>query len=273
MCVSRTRGFWCVPVILLFVLCVSRPSVAWRAPDHEILTQRAVRLYERCHKLRFTVTEIAAMVAGNVGEDYNLAVKWLKNSHYYNPDKWVRTLYRDDAGYRVQYLTEKLLAGRQPQLRILGKIMHFVQDVASPTHVVPIVHDLRDGFEKFKLPAAAILPHTLPCPPADAADPHTVLTREARRTLASMRGTAQATRDGRPYEFSWTMFWSTGLGSRFGYYGFFGNRFGETRPIKIMGHIYLFPPAIFHAYKLVRSQQAIAATAEVLHWYRTQDVP
>ena len=103
----------------------SVPSRAWQVHDHKMLTERAVQLYERCHDLRFTPTEIKSLVKGSVSEDFNLAVKWLKNSHYYNPDKWVRTLYRDDAGYRVQYLTEKLLAGRQPQLRLLGKIMHF----------------------------------------------------------------------------------------------------------------------------------------------------
>ena len=247
----------------------SVPSRAWQVPDHKILTERAVRLYERCHDLRFTPTEIKSLVKGSVSEDFNLAVKWLKNSHYYNPDKWVRTLYRDDAGYRVQYLTEKLLAGRQPQLRLLGKIMHFVQDVSSPTHVVPIVHNLSDGFEKFKLPASATISLNLPCPPDEAAAPQDLLKREARHTLATLRSTAWGTKNGEPYEFSWTLFWSEGLGSRFGHYGFFGNNFGETKPIEVMGHVYRFPHKVFYAYKLARAKQAISATAETLHWYRT----
>ena len=259
---------------MLLVMCLwSVPSKAWRTSDHEIITQRAVQLYERCHALRFTSTEINSLVEGNLSEDYNLAVKWLKNSHYYNPDKWVRTLYRDDAGYRVQYLTEKLLARRMPQLRLLGKIMHFVQDVASPTHVVPIVHNLSDGFEKFKLPATVTAALNLPCPPAEAAPPQVMLTREARRTLASIRGLAWATRDGERYEFSWTLFWAEGLGSRFGHYGFFDNNFGETQPIEVIGHTYRFPHKVFHQYKLARAQQAIMATAETLHWYRSLASP
>lgn len=255
---------------MLLVLCLSAlPNTAWRVSDHEMLTRRAVQLYQRCHAIRFTSTEVKSLVAGSVSEDFNLAVKWLKNSHYYHPGKWVRTLYRDDAGYRVQYLTEKLLAGRQPQLHLLGKIMHFVQDVASPPHVVPVVHNLSDGFEKFELSATATTTSDLPCPPASAAPPPAVLKREALRTLASLRDTAQATRDGEPYEFSWTLFWSEGLGSRFGYYGFFGNNFGQTQAIEVMGRIYRFPHAVFHAYKLARAQQAIVATAETLHWYRS----
>ena len=255
---------------MLFALCSAAVlNTAWRVSDHKMLTRRAVQLYERCYALRFTPTEVKSLVAGNVSEDFNLAVKWLKNSHYYHPNKWIRTLYRDDAGYRVQYLMEKLLAGRQPQLRLLGKIMHFVQDVASPSHVVPVVHGLSDGFEKFKLPAAATTTGDLPCPPANAAPPPAVLKREALRTLATLRDTAQATRDGEPYEFSWTLFWSEGLGSRFGYYGFFGNNFGQTQAIEVMGRIYRFSHAVFHAYKLARAQQAIVATAETLHWYRS----
>lgn len=270
MCVLKTRTCEWRRVVLPLVLCLSAvSSTAWRVSDHEMLTHRAVQLYQRCHALRLAPTEVKSLVAGNVSEDFNLAVKWLKNSHYYHPDKWVRTLYRDDAGYRVQYLTEKLLAGRQPQLRLLGKIMHFVQDVASPPHVVPIVHNLSDGFEKFKLPAAATIASDLPCPPANAAPPPAVLKREALRTLATLSDTAQATRDGEPYEFSWTLFWSEGLGSRFGYYGFLGNNFGQTQAIEVMGHVYRFSHAVFHAYKLARAQQAIVATAETLHWYRS----
>ncbi len=235
--------------------------------DHKTLTRWAVQLYQRCYAVRFTATEVKSLVAGNASEDFNLVVKWLKNSHYYHPDKWVRTLYRDDAGYRVRYLTEKLLAGRQPRLHLLGKIMHFVQDVSSPSHVVPIVHGLSDGFEKFKLPAA--VPRNLPCPPTSAAPPQVVLKREALSTLASIRGTAEATRDGEPYQFSWTLFWSEGLGSRFGHYGFFGNNFGTTQPIEVLGHTYRFPLAVFQTYKIARAQQAIVATAETLHWYRS----
>ena len=278
-------AFHKISLVLIAVLFGSMPSHAWRLHDHDLITRRALQLYERCQEIRFTHTETKTLVDGNLSEDFNLAVKWLKNSHYYNPDKWVRTLYRDDAGYRVRYLTEKLLAGRHPQLRLLGKIIHFVQDMASPTHVVPIVHGLSDGFEKFKLPAAAsallnlcfsancgkelsAAASGLPCPQKTAAAPDAVLKREARRTLASLRDIAEATRDGKPYQFTWTMFWVEGLGSRFGQYGFFGNNFGTMKPLEVLGHVYSFPHTVFHNYKLQRTKQAIAATAEVLHWYR-----
>ena len=271
MCVLKIRIFGCWQVVLSIALCSwAVPSKAWRVSDHELITKRAVQLYERCHNLRFTATEVNSLVKGSSSEDFNLVVKWLKNSHYYNPTKWVRTLYRDDAGYRVQHLTEKLLAGRQPQLLILGKILHFVQDVTSPTHVVPIVHGLGDGFEKFKMPAAATAKLNLPCPPAKASSPQVVLKREALQTLASIRNKEQATRDGKPYVFTWTLFWSEGLGSKFGYYGFFGNSFGETKPIEIMGRVYRFSHQVFHNYKLARANQAIVASSEIIHWYRTQ---
>lgn len=291
MCVLKIRTFALVQAVLLLILCSwTVPSHAWQLHDHELITRRALQLYERCQAISFTHTEAKTLIAGNLSEDFNLAVKWLKNSHYYNPDKWVRTLYRDDAGYRVQYLTEKLLAKRHPQLRLLGKIIHFVQDMASPTHVVPIVHNLKDGFEKFKLPASASallnlcfaakcgkdLPTaaiSLPCPSKAAASPTVVLKREARRTLASLRDIAEATRDGQPYEFTWTLFWVEGLGSKFGHYGFFGNNFGTTQPLEVLGHVYSFPHSVFHNYKLQRTKQAITATAETLHWYRSQAAP
>lgn len=257
-------------MLLLLGTSWATPSSAWQLFDHRLLTQRGVQLYTRCYAQHFAPTELKMLIAGNLSEDYNLAVKWLKNSHYYNPNKWVRTLYRDDAAYRVQYLLEKLSRAGQPQLHLLGKIIHFVQDVASPPHVMPIVHGLRDGFESFKLAAVATIDLDQPCPPSTPAAPPALLKREARRTLASTRDTAIAQKNGRRYEFSWQLFWSEGLGSRFGYYGFFGNNFGQTRPIVIMGHTYRFQREIFQQYKLQRAQQAIAATAETLHWYQQQ---
>ena len=117
-----------------------------------------------------------------------------------------------------------------------------------------------------------LLPYHSTClaPPAEAA---------ATTGFAQARSTPHARhysqhrlgnkKTGKPYEFSWTLFWSEGLGSRFGHYGFFGNNFGESQPIEVMGHVYRFPHKVFYAYKLARANQAISATAETLHWYRT----
>ena len=272
MCVLRKiSGAW----LTCLLLCSSwtTPSSAWQLFDHRVITWRALQLYERCHDLRFTATEIKGIVAGNLSEDYNLAVKWLKNSHYYNPDKWVRSLYRNNAAHRVKYLVEKLQAGRQPRLRLLGKIIHFVQDVASPLHVIPITHNINDGFEKFKLPPLATAELNLSCPATAVLSPTVLLKREARHTLASLRTTAFATRNGQPYEFSWSLFWAEGLGSRFGRYGFFGNSFGKTQPLVVMNHVYRFSLAVFHRYKLQQAQQAIIATAATLHWYHSRMLP
>lgn len=261
-----------MPRVLLLVLClVASGALGYGISDHRVITRKAVAVFNACYpELGFTAYDMDVIIKGNLSEDYNLATKWLRNSHYYNPQKWVRTLYRDDASYRVKYLVRKLRETQKKRIYILGKIVHFVQDVSSPPHVMPIVHGLGDGFEKFSISEEAIKTLQVACP-HQPLPPMVVLREYALQTLAQVKKTAIATRGGEKYEFSWQLFWYEGLGSKFGYYGFFGNNFGQTKPIVILRHVYKFKKELFRQFKLQQMQQAIEATTASFYWYRNFD--
>lgn len=256
----------------LLLWAVASDVLGYRLNDHRVITRKAVAVFTNCYpELGFTSYEADIIVKGNLSEDYNLATKWLRNSHYYNPRKWVRTLYRDDAGYRIKYLVRKLQETQEKRIYILGKIVHFVQDVSSPPHVMPIVHGLKDGFEKFPLTQKDVDTLQVNCPRQQLFSPEIVLKEHALQTLAQVKKTAFATRDGEKYEFSWQLFWHEGLGSKFGYYGFFGNNFGQMKPIVILRHVYNFKRESFWQLKLQQMQQAIEATTASFYWYRHFD--
>ena len=255
------------------LLLVGSQVCAYGLRDHRFITRRATSVYRDCYpQHRFSALETETIIKGNLSEDYNLARKWLKNSHYYNPTKWIRTLYRDDASYRVRYLAEKIQEERgDKRLRKLGQIMHFVQDMTSPPHVIPIVHGLGDGFEKLQVDEASLIDSEFVCPATGSspATPLAILKTHALQSLQRVHTEVNtAMRDGKEWLFTWELFWNEGFGSKFGYYGFFGNRFGEHEPIVVLRHSYLFAKELFLSFKLQQMQQAVVATMETIHWYQ-----
>lgn len=244
---------------LAFTLSVD--SYAYQLSDHRWITGRAVLAYNSCYpQQKIPPAAAKRMVAGNLSEDFNLANKWLKNSHYYNPTKWIFTLWRNDASYRMKELLEKPMTATN-----VGKILHFVQDMSSPTHVIPITHGLSDGFESYKIDAQSMYAAEVPCP-TEVVSPLVTMKEHALLTLQRIKDVVIGERDGQPWAFSWQLFWSQGLGSSFGNYGFFGNRFGESEPFTILGHSYVVADQLYYQFKLQQMLQSVRASLAVLYW-------
>ncbi|MDE3269064.1 MAG: hypothetical protein OYH77_02135 [Pseudomonadota bacterium] len=254
-----------VKLLKLTLICSLLPvsAYAYHLSDHRVITNKAVMVYNSCYPQdMFSALAAKRMVDGNLSEDFHLANKWLKNSHYYNPTKWIRTLWRRDASYRMRELLAK-----PKTTTMLGKILHFVQDMTSPTHVIPIVHGMFDGFESYEINIHSLYAAEVPCP-LTVHSPQMIMKRHALLTLRRIKAVAITERNGKPWVFSWQLFWSPGLGSSFGNYGFFGNRFGDSKPFTILGSTYVFKDETFHLFKLQQMLQAVSSSLAAMHWYR-----
>ena len=269
-----------LPTLILRISLVGTISYSglgycYSLADHDLITSRAVAVFNRCQPtMAFSDYQAQVLDKGNRSEDFNLASKWLKNSHYYNPNRWVRTLYRGDASNRLKLLLGKLTAETTATASLyrLGQIVHFLQDVTSPPHVAPIVHGPNDGFESFFIEQQQVLDAEILCQqqPSHLQEPLTILKVYAKQTLTTLDNLNLAEKDGRRFEFSWRLFWSEGLGSKFGYYGFFGNTFGSDKTIEILGHSYRFRQEIFRQFKRQQIDRAVEATTSAMFWYQNR---
>lgn len=261
-------------VSLVGAIVYSGLAYCYNLADHDLITTRAVAVFNHCQPtIAFSDYEAQVLTKGNRSEDFNLASKWLKNSHYYNPNRWVRTLYRGDASQRLKFLLEKQVSETIETASIyrLGKMIHFLQDVTSPTHVAPIVHGPNDGFESFVIEQQQVFNKKISCRHQQPQEPLTILKVYAKQTLATFDNLNLAEKNGYRFEFSWRLFWNEGLGSKFGYYGLFGNTFGSDKPIEVLGHSYSFRQEIFRQFKHQQIARAVEATTQAMSWYRNNN--
>ncbi|MFT5680946.1 MAG: hypothetical protein ACI8RZ_001852 [Myxococcota bacterium] len=130
---------------MLILLAILPDAAAFRISAHRAITQEAVQAEGLEAVGRW-------LWQGNRAEDTRLNVKWRHFSHYFRPDASLTLPRRDTSDARVAMLLVEAeaaeAAGDEAAMwQAIGGIIHHVQDMASPPHVVPIAHDLRDGFE------------------------------------------------------------------------------------------------------------------------------
>lgn len=207
-------------------LGIARPAHAFDIEAHRTITARAVALEAAEHP---DLTRHALDLAfANVAEDLNLVVKWAWFNHYFSPAGPVRTTWRVTSDVRVagleDELVDALLAGDEDATwSLAGHLLHHVQDMASPPHVVPVEHGLGDGFESYALTGLVWTSRGTPVAAMTGPRAHAEL---ARRTWDAVEeGGYEACGE----RVAWSDWWRPEAGS-FGAYGREGNRFGEPGP-------------------------------------------
>lgn len=161
---------------MVFLLAMLPAVDAFRLSAHRAVTERAVRAEDMAAAERW-------LWQGNRAEDTRVGIKWRHFSHYHRPDTALVLPRRGTSGDRVVVLWTQAVAARQrgdpaAMWTAVGGLLHHVQDMASPPHVVPVAHDLRDGFESWPvedLVAGLVLTTPAPLDPVSA---HSVLARE-----------------------------------------------------------------------------------------------
>jgi len=213
-----------------FIALCSLPvaALAYDPPIHGILTHLTVVHHNRCVSVQIPACVEQLLVDANEGEDGWTARRAL-NWHFHARDE-------NDAPVHLRYpwlpgrktfdrvigwINEDLAQGpsAQDHVRLVGRALHYVQDVTVPAHVVPVRHGFifgKDGFDGYAV-AENVSQSDVQCPGEVAAfslDEH-------------IDAVAKATRDEARKD--WASFWNREKPDEWGWgaYGDCGNTFGQ----------------------------------------------
>lgn len=244
---------------LLFVL-VSLHASAFHLGDHARITRQAYAEFTRCFPEYRSIDE-GKLVRDDLYEDLNLFRKEIFYSHFYNPEKKIHLNWRLDSMGRIQSLEPGLQQCRNDRAEIdddeiadLGYAVHHLQDMAVPSHVIPVRHSMWDGFETYDV---AVPPSGWTCVQMIAAGQENfeaLLNETAERTLQAVRTWRISTG---PTVLTGEQFWVESNDDSFGHYGTLGNRFGDTA---------IAPAAAYNDFKKAQLRLAVRATLRGMVW-------
>jgi hypothetical protein len=257
--------------IFFLVLAAASPARAYELSDHKRITVQAVDELNACFPGLISETQKTALWTSDLEEDIDLIRKDLLYSHFFNPYKQLE-MRRYDSSVRVARLQEAIARdeaeGDHDGLGLfihLGHIAHHLQDMSVPPHVVPVMHWINDGFEKYDLKGD--ISSGLSC--AD------LLTEPTQSPMELLQATAKATlrslselnvpviAGSRPMSVSGDAFWKESTDNQFGTYGFLGNHFGEALFVE-HGTEYAVATDFYARYKQQQMKLGTQATLQAL---------
>eukprot|EP00697_Spironema_sp_BW2_P002597 gnl/Spiro4/13447_TR7175_c0_g1_i1.p1 gnl/Spiro4/13447_TR7175_c0_g1~~gnl/Spiro4/13447_TR7175_c0_g1_i1.p1 ORF type:complete len:276 (-),score=44.88 gnl/Spiro4/13447_TR7175_c0_g1_i1:55-882(-) len=254
-------------VVLVFVVVNG-----FQLGDHRHITDQALEELGRCRPEATPAQYSLRLVAENLEEDVNLWNKWvLGYSHFFNPDRAVKVCAlggvwcRYTADVRVQELqdsiAEQLGNGDNIDwsgiMTSLGNAIHYLQDMCSPPHVVPVMHGMGDGFESF----STTVPESSSCEPDDFDASQSLIDifkATATTTLSLLDQSLTVFSASAPDVTLSRAFWdaSSPDDNGFGVYGSQGNTFGSGS----------LPNELYVSFKQSRQRAAVDATKKAFLW-------
>lgn len=222
------------PNFLILILLSLFKSHAFSLSDHRAITTLAFDQFMVCTQLVGHEADKKILIAGNLNEDLNLANKWSRWSHFYNPHRKLK-MRRRDAVSRVSFLEKIWNKDQKKKIFLAGQMIHYIQDMASPPHVVPVMHSLNDSFEGLEVSLAALQKRSQSCQFLNT------LGQDKNRNFSSLaKALAKETHhklsikkfeiliNQKKYSMNYNAFWQEFLeGDKFGQYGLLGNNFGK----------------------------------------------
>ncbi|WP_093423869.1 MULTISPECIES: hypothetical protein [unclassified Pseudomonas] len=199
--------------VWLLGLTVSGSVLAFDADVHPAFTRAAVEVYQACPGVTVSAeaAEAAeALIAGTQAEDASLATvgQRISNWHFYNRNASLKPMWFASRNLdhifatRVRQLNERVAQGPAASTAQVyqqaGRVLHYIQDMSVPAHVVPVFHvkllvwNLEDGFDQFPLSPsmASFRLSQAQCEAlradAEGSNPSGRLTRTASATLAAI---------------------------------------------------------------------------------------
>ena len=260
-------------IFFSFLVCVPPLSFSYQLDDHSRITHQAIKEFNYCFDEKIDLYHELTIEQGNRSEDLDLLNKWIFYSHYYHPEKELQS-HRYESDVRVSFLEDEVKAGVYKPHNYwthnrLGHMVHHLQDVTSPPHVVPVSHALNDGFESYPISDREFYKATNPffnkCSFFDGLVPLTpleLLDLTARHTLNIVKTPIT--------ELTWEAFWKESDDDSFGSYGFLGNNFGEPL-INVDGVQYTFLNQTYKDFNLSQFRSALDVTKRVLFWLHVQE--
>jgi hypothetical protein len=257
--------------IFFLVLAVASPAQAYELSDHKRITVQAVEELNACFPGLISETQKTALWTSDLEEDVDLIQKDLLYSHFFNPYKHLQ-MRRYDSLVRVVRLQEAIArdqaVGDHEDLALfihLGHLVHHLQDVSVPPHVVPVMHWINDGFEKYDFKgdiSSGLSCADLLTQPAQS--PVELLLLTAKATLRSLSDLSVQVRAGsRSMTVRGDAFWEESTDNHFGSYGFLGNHFGEALFVE-QGTEYVVSADFYTSYKQQQMKLGAQATLKAL---------
>ena len=254
--------------LLLLAMGLSSRAEAFSVEDHRALTQAALDAAVVSGRGAGLAEHRDSVLHGATAEDLNLHVKWTGWHHFYRPEGHLHSALREGSDARVRDLWDEALeAARHGDMARAwdraGHLAHHLQDMASPPHVVPVMHGLSDGFEGLGARAALGRRLSREVAPLSGADAQLALARE---TLEAVRSQSLSMRDGTLIP--WSAFWAepdAGTPGAFGAYGSVGNAFGQPA-VRWRGRVRQVDSASVDAFVDARVAAAVAYTRAFLEW-------
>ena len=291
-----------------------------KAHDHLQLTRKALEIFNEYSQDSFASSLLhcrAAVEKGAAKEDYWPIPTRITNWHFFKQNKYLcpaTIYYAKFLPLRVTPTSEKILMRRVQELlqifekdiprrcgHAIGRVLHHVQDMSSPPHVVPVYHGplLKDSFEEYSCRHIGAELQSLRISRDEFASllsENTVdilmiyrnAADRALRYLYNEPASRFIVRDGNEdLVMGWEMFWRRyGDGpegcwrpphkaiSGFGCYGPLGGQFGDST-VKLSGRLCLIDPAVYkklHRWVLreqvldsLRTLLALSSSCRLLH--------
>lgn len=245
-----------------------------KAEDHRRITRKAIELFNI-----FSGSELSAYLLqnsdrveqGSDDADYHPFTTRITNWHFYPQNTTLKPKVFYLGGllplpvtptsdhilkYRIKELRREFEKDNPARVEeLIGRILHHIQDMSTPAHVVPVYHGpkLKDGFEEYSIEhSEAVIDDIV----FDIAEYNAIKTEQLDEIIAIYHAAAQATlgmlyddpdelfyilADGEEVVGGWRKFWLrySELGEQcaepplenyegFGCYSLFGQRYGES---------------------------------------------
>lgn len=221
--------------LVLLSQCVPLSGFAYNTTNHEAITRQAIYLLNASYCCDFITPEEAKMIIkGNVSEDDNF-LKGLSrpiNQHFYNPRKankyWKRIQSITVRFERIAKRCFKRIDSKK-YFKYVGEIIHHIQDMTNPSHVVPVYHGpgLKDKFDEQYL--SCYFPKRVEIDTLRSYGPiylTSTLKPVAEKTLEAIKQSFEiyVMQDGVciPRKIDWSCFWNENPTDWFGQYGYIG---------------------------------------------------
>ena len=233
-----------------------------------------------------TTAQQEAIIVGSARED---APSWqrISNWHFFrsNDQMPIWRGFRFDSRGRVQALQEQLhLCAAEERYELIGRLLHHIQDMSTPSHVTPIYHDglfsdPYEGWLKRQVKSWPTAPAPLPpnlcaslsADPAKPLDHYYQACAEATlRWLADEGQGVNAEVDGRNERLPLQAFWplysaeTKGWLSGFASFGPLGREFGQT-DFQAAGHHYRIDEQSYRQLAELLLAKACEESQQALH--------
>ncbi len=279
--------------VFLAILVFGTSSYAFMPKEHGSLIDVALKDLQACAGIKLSDKQKKKIHVGCHREDTNYLRKALKYSHFYNPYREITARWgpikRKTSMVRIDRLSTRLENeskdrwGHRRSLKRIGHMIHHVQDMAVPTHVIPILHPslkngFHDKFEKYTYRTQAMAELVAEAPNCERfeqfRDPDVVLYEVAKKTYdkateGALKLFSKEQGMAWTHYYSWALFWLPDEGESkrgFGSYGVVGNSFG-TENLVLNGKEYQVSQETYFDFYKAQARSAREASLELLSWF------